>query len=74
MQLQSGADIPIEQRSAAELLCVAGQRVTTELPAFNPVFDVTPAGLIDVIVTERGVVEQPDAEKMRQLMAVGALH
>lgn len=74
MQLISGADIPIEQRSASELLQLAGQPVTTHLPAFNPVFDVTPASLVDVIVTERGVVEQPDASKMRQLMAVTALH
>lgn len=74
MQLASGADIPIEQRSASELLEVAGQQLTTDLPAFNPVFDVTPASLVDVIVTERGLVEQPDAHKMRQLMAVAALH
>ncbi|NLD14232.1 MAG: S-methyl-5-thioribose-1-phosphate isomerase [Gammaproteobacteria bacterium] len=74
MQLQSGADIPIEQRGADELLQVNGQPVTTDLAAFNPVFDVTPASLVDVIVTERGVVERPDADKMRQLMAVGALH
>jgi methylthioribose-1-phosphate isomerase len=26
----------------------------------NPVFDVTPAGLIDALVTEKGVVERPD--------------
>lgn len=74
MQLASGADIPIEQRSADELLRVAGQPVTTELPAFNPVFDVTPASLVDVIVTERGVVEQPTVEKMHQLMQEGSLH
>ena len=74
MQLASGADIPIEQRNAGELLNVNGQPITSELPAFNPVFDVTPASLVDVIVTERGVVEQPDAEKMRQLMQTGALH
>ncbi|MGD9410186.1 MAG: S-methyl-5-thioribose-1-phosphate isomerase, partial [Thiohalocapsa sp.] len=35
----------------------------------NPVFDVTPAALVDCIVTERGVVRQPDAEKIRALMA-----
>jgi methylthioribose-1-phosphate isomerase len=29
------------------------------------VFDVTPHGLIDAIVTERGVVERPDRERMR---------
>lgn len=74
MQLPGGADIPIEQRGADELLKVAGQPVTCDLPVYNPVFDVTPASLVDVLVTERGVVEQPDAAKMQQLMQTGALH
>jgi methylthioribose-1-phosphate isomerase len=33
--------------------------------AWNPVFDVTPAGLIDAIVTERGVVMAPDRARMQ---------
>ena len=37
--------------------------------ARNPVFDVTPARLVDAIVTERGVVLHPTAENMRALMA-----
>lgn len=74
MQLASGADIPIEERSADELLKVDGRMITTQLSAFNPVFDVTPASLVDVIVTELGVVEQPNLEKMRQLMGQGGLH
>jgi methylthioribose-1-phosphate isomerase len=45
----SGAEIPIEERSGAEL--------TTRFPARNPAFDVTPAELITAIVTERGVRE-----------------
>jgi methylthioribose-1-phosphate isomerase len=28
--------------------------------AWNPVFDVTPAGLIDAIVTERGIIDRPN--------------
>lgn len=69
MQLQSGAEIPIEQRAGEEILYMGQQRVAAAVNAFNPVFDVTPAGLIDVIVTERGVVEQPDSLKMQKLMA-----
>lgn len=74
MQLRSGADIPIEERTADELLKVSGQHVAADVPAFNPVFDVTPAKLIDVIVTERGVVEQPNLEKMQALMQQPKLH
>ena len=45
----TGADIPIEERSGAEL--------TTRFAARNPAFDVTPAALITAIVTENGVRE-----------------
>lgn len=68
MQLSSGVQIPIEQREGEEILAVAGQRVAAQIDAYNPVFDVTPAELIDVIVTERGVVEQPNLENMQALM------
>jgi methylthioribose-1-phosphate isomerase len=37
--------------------------------AWNPVFDITPAALVDVIVTERGVVQHPDATRMRLLLS-----
>jgi methylthioribose-1-phosphate isomerase len=36
------------------------------------VFDVTPAALIDVIVTERGVVEKPDADRMKALFGAAS--
>lgn len=68
MQLSSGAEIPIEERAGEEILFVGEQRVAAEIDALNPVFDVTPAALIDVIVTERGVVKQPNVQKMRALM------
>ncbi|MBI5462272.1 MAG: S-methyl-5-thioribose-1-phosphate isomerase [Gammaproteobacteria bacterium] len=69
MQIASGADIPIENRDPAEVLALAGQRVAaTGAEAWNPAFDVTPAELIDAIVTERGVVEKPTAAKMAELM------
>jgi methylthioribose-1-phosphate isomerase len=61
----SGAQIEIEQRDPAELLSAAGLRTVAEgVKAWNPVFDVTPAALVSCLVTERGVVEQPDAAKL----------
>ena len=74
MALESGDDIVLEERGGAELLEVAGQRVAAEVPVVNPVFDVTPADLIDYIVTEKGVVERPDSAKMAQLMCRKRLH
>jgi len=69
MSIPDGTAIPIEQRSADELLSLAGQRVAAEgASAWNPVFDVTPAELIDAIVTEKGLVERPTLAAMRALM------
>ncbi|HRF84637.1 MAG TPA: S-methyl-5-thioribose-1-phosphate isomerase, partial [Pseudoxanthomonas sp.] len=65
-----GEAIEIEQRDPAEMLGIGGVRTVAEgIAAWNPVFDVTPAGLIDAIVTERGVVEHPDAARMRAAFA-----
>ena len=66
----SGDLIEIEERDPGELLAFRGKRVVAEgVRAWNPVFDVTPHALIDAIVTEAGVVERPDAAKMRALFA-----
>ncbi|WP_321836096.1 S-methyl-5-thioribose-1-phosphate isomerase [Pseudomonas kulmbachensis] len=74
MDLATGDDIPIEERDGRELLEVGGKRVGADVQVFNPVFDVTPADLIDVIVTEKGVIERPDAAKLAQLMCRKRLH
>jgi methylthioribose-1-phosphate isomerase len=66
MDMDSGADIHIEQRDPAELLGLGGIRTAAEgVDAFNPVFDVTPAALVDALVTEKGVILAPDRERMR---------
>lgn len=56
----SGADIPIEQRAAEEVLAVAIEGVDV----MNPAFDVTPASLISGIVTERGVFPPDEMERV----------
>lgn len=69
MATPDGSAIPIEQRPATEVLSAGGTRVSPDgAEAWNPAFDVTPANLIDAIVTERGVVSAPDAGKMAALM------
>ena len=56
----SGVDIPIEHRAHHEVIRFAGVATTPEgIPAYNPAFDVTPAELVDAIVTERGVHRHP---------------
>lgn len=65
-----GACIPIEDRPVSEVLSFAGQRTTpTGASAWNPAFDITPAALVDVLVTENGVIEQPDAGKIAAMMS-----
>ncbi len=56
-----GGAIPIEERSADEVAVAPG------VPVSNPAFDVTPAALVDAIVTDRGVVRPPYAETIRGL-------
>ncbi len=64
----SGDAIEIEERDPGELFGVGGSRTVAEgIAAWNPVFDVTPHALIDAIVTEKGVVEQPDSARMRAM-------
>jgi methylthioribose-1-phosphate isomerase len=68
MATGSGEEIEIELRDPAELLSTAGHRTVVEgAQAWNPVFDVAPAELIDAIVTERGVIERPNSIAMQAM-------
>jgi methylthioribose-1-phosphate isomerase len=61
-----GTAITIEERDAAEVTALAGvPTAPTGTRAFNPAFDVTPARLVDAIVTERGVAEPKRRPDMR---------
>ncbi len=67
-----GKAIPIEQRPESEVLSLADQPIAAEgAAAWNPSFDVTPAGLIDAIVTEKGVVLKPDTARVAALFDAG---
>ena len=66
LDLESGEDIPIEQRDPGEVLNYANLRTAEDgAEAYNPAFDVTPAELITALVTDRGAVRAPDAAKVR---------
>ena len=69
MRLQSGDEIPIEQRDPREVTHLAGQVLAPEgVEAAHPAFDVTPHALISAIITERGVIEPPFEEELRRIM------
>jgi methylthioribose-1-phosphate isomerase len=64
----SGADIPIEERSASE---VSGFRqmhwAANGVNVRNPAFDITPAELVTGLITEKGVVLSPNQDKLKKL-------
>jgi len=58
--LSDGSHIPIEQRDAQEITRGFGKATAPDdVGVFNPAFDVTPASLIDAIVTEKRVERGP---------------
>ena len=68
LQLNSGMEIPIETRAGTEILSWRGEKLAPEhAQAHNPVFDMTPAELIDVIITEKGIIENPAQSGIRIL-------
>ena len=68
MSIASGVDIPIEERSADEVKGFRDYHWAAEgVSIRNPSFDVTPAELVTALITEKGVVRQPDRDKLRAL-------
>jgi methylthioribose-1-phosphate isomerase len=64
----TGAEIPIEERSAREVTDIGGMRMAPEgIRVEHPAFDVTPARLITAIITERGVLRAPYGDAIRAL-------
>jgi methylthioribose-1-phosphate isomerase len=67
--IADGKGIPIEERGAAEVTGYAGIRWAPEdVRVANPAFDITPAELVSALITEKGVLERPDAGKIRGLL------
>ncbi len=68
--LPDGDRIEIEERGAEEVLGFGGVTVAPPGTAVrNPAFDVTPAGLVTALVTERGVAAPPTAASIAGLLA-----
>jgi len=66
LSIQNGADIPIEQRPTEEVTHYKESAISASgVTAINPSFDVTPPDLVDVIVTERGIIHNPSTETIK---------
>jgi methylthioribose-1-phosphate isomerase len=67
LSIASGAEIPIEERSAEEVTHLASVRIAPDVRAAHPAFDVTPARYIAAIITERGVARAPFEASLKEL-------
>ncbi|MEC0233533.1 S-methyl-5-thioribose-1-phosphate isomerase [Paenibacillus kribbensis] len=70
LQTATGADIPIEERSAEEVTESFGKRTAPQgIKVYNPAFDITPHEYITAIITEKGIVQAPFNDSLTALFA-----
>jgi len=68
LTLESGDQIPIEERNETEVSQVQGTRVAPHgIKIANPAFDVTPHRYVTAIITERGIAREPYESSLRRL-------
>lgn len=54
------SDVYIEHRGREEIAYIAGQQILpSNVDVMNPSFDITPPDLIDIYITERGLLKPP---------------
>ncbi|MEK7369289.1 MAG: S-methyl-5-thioribose-1-phosphate isomerase, partial [Planctomycetota bacterium] len=69
MKIEKGSEIPIEERSPDEVTFITGHRIAPEgVNVYNPAFDVIPAENIRAIITEKGIVKEPNTERVKKLV------
>jgi len=65
LSISIGRQIPIEQRSGREVTTIGRTKLAPDgINVYNPAFDVTDAANITAIITEKGVIERPNTEKI----------
>ena len=74
MSIPDGSEIPIEKRSETEISEGFGRAtVPAGVPCYSPAFDVTPARLIRGIITEKGVIQPVNCERIRHFFCESGL-
>ncbi|MFA6093199.1 MAG: S-methyl-5-thioribose-1-phosphate isomerase [Elusimicrobiota bacterium] len=70
LSIAHGRDIPIEERSAKEVVEIHGRSIAPKgARARHPAFDVTPHALITAIVTEKGVVKPATGKNLAKILS-----
>jgi methylthioribose-1-phosphate isomerase len=65
LSIKSGAEIPIEERAAEEVTTFTKKQIAPDgINVCNPAFDVTNAGDITAIITEKGIIEKPNTKRI----------
>lgn len=68
VEIASGKEIPIEQRSGTEVTSILGKQIAPHgVEVYSPAFDITPNELISGIITEQGVLRKPYREAIASL-------
>ena len=68
LSLASGDEIPIEERSAEEVVSINKVRVAPEgIEVAHPAFDITPNRLVTAIITEEGIAHPPFTESLKTM-------
>jgi len=68
LSIPSGEHIPIEERAQEEVTHLRGVRISPDVRAAHPAFDVTPSKFIAAIITERGVARAPFEKSLQELV------
>ncbi len=67
--LNSGEEIPIEERAAEEITHLAGIRIAAQgIKVANPAFDITPYRYITAIITENGIARKPYRDSIKKIL------
>lgn len=70
-KLATGDEIPIEERDPTEIYQIGNTRICPPGTEFyNPAFDVTPAELIDAIITEHGAMKPAELLRLQMKQVV----
>jgi|TARA_B100001964_G_scaffold151564_1_gene166812 methylthioribose-1-phosphate isomerase len=68
LSLNSGDEIPIEQRSEDEVVSLNNKRITPEgASAAHPAFDITPNDLVTAIISDKGIAKPPYLASLKNL-------
>ena len=49
-------------------MCIRDRKITQSKKALNPAFDITPSKLITGIITDKGIIQEPNKNKIKKLL------